>query len=293
MASRSANSDFLERHPELLEEDGTSLPMILAINRIFTPLAWYHRFECRGWERMPEGPCVLVANHSANAVGEVMLVVRAWYETFQDRPLRMLAHRFLWHKLVRWMGLAQGMGSILAHPAVAHRALENGCSVLLFPGGEREMARSYGERFKVTLGERTGFVRLARRAGRPILPVVVRGSHASYLMLPGGQRRAQRLGIDRHIDVKSMPMTVGGLAFVASLMLPPLWPLVGVTALQALLPLPARITADVLEPIYPGPEESDAAVAERVRRAMQQAMDKMAVDDPPWTERLRCLMRRP
>jgi hypothetical protein len=71
-------------------------------------------------------------------------------------------------------------------------------------------------------------------------------------------------------------MTVGGLligwSLLSTLALPLLAPLVPLAVLQALVPFPVKIQARILAPIVPAEGESDAEVAGRVRRALQDAV---------------------
>src|SRR5262245_28271417 len=161
--SRKGTADrYLQDHPELLELDLYSPEVVRKVVRIAAPLERYHRFECHGLERVPDGACLIVANHSAAAVQEALLVLRAWHRRFGDRPARGLVHRFAFESPWKHIPLFLKMGGLFAHPEVARRALERGCALLIFPGGDMEVSRPFSQRHRVTLGERSGFVRLAR-----------------------------------------------------------------------------------------------------------------------------------
>lgn len=292
---------LLKEHPELLDADETSPAFIARISRWIAPLAAWHRFRCEGLENVPSGGCLLVANHSAAAIGEGLLLLRAWHKRFPDRRLHVLAHRIFWYWPLRQLGLVQRMGAIPAHPEVARRALARGDALLVFPGGEVEVGRHVVDSYRVTLGERSGFARLARTAGVPIVPVVISGAHHAYLVLPGARRLAERLHLPRVAGVRALPMTAGGLVVVAAvagtLVLPLLLPVALLAAAQAVLPFPTRITARVLCPVWAAPEaekdEPDEAVAARVVTQMQAAMDQMLAARGPFrlTRLVRWLQR--
>ena len=286
MSDRVADR-FLDRHPELLDEDGHSPSVRRRVAQLVAPLALWHRFRCSGLEHVPDGACLLVANHSAGAIVEVLLVLRAWTERHPERPARGLAHQVAFQRPFKWAPVSR-LGAILAHPEVARRSLARGDALLVFPGGDLEASRSFADRYRVTLGGRTGFARLAREAGVPIVPLVICGSHAPYVVLPGGEAFARVTGLARLFGLKSFPLTIGAVTSLASAALalvnPFAWPLVGLAIAAAAVPLPSRIEAEALPPIHPIAGESDEALGERVRVAMQQAMDRMAAGrSSPWT----------
>jgi 1-acyl-sn-glycerol-3-phosphate acyltransferase len=277
---------FLERHPEIFEEDRLSYQTIRSVVEMTAPLERYYRFRCHGLERVPDGPCLVVANHSIGAVHEILLLLRAWYQRFGERPARGLAHQVAWQFPMSLLQV-QKIGGIYAHRDVALRALKQGQALLVFPGGDLETFRPFSERYRVTLGGRSGFARLAREAGVPIVPVVFCGSHASYIVLPGADRMARWTGLHKVFGLKAFPLT-GGLALLGagallSLLNPVALALLGGALAQAIVPLPSRFEAEVIDPITPRADESDEDLAERVRAAMQEAMHRLAAGRrTPW-----------
>lgn len=71
-------------------------------------------------------------------------------------------------------------GCIDARRAVASKALRNGRSILVLPGGEAEQIRTVHGKEKVYLHRRKGFIKLALRHGVPIVPVYVFGASDYY-----------------------------------------------------------------------------------------------------------------
>ena len=100
----------------------------------------------------------------------------------------------------------------------------------------RSTARS-GSDNKVDFAGRKGFVRLALDADVPIVPVVSIGGQETALFLSRGGRLARALRVDRMLRLKVIPI---------SLALP--WGL-NVGDLLGHIPLPAKITVEVLDPI--------------------------------------------
>lgn len=277
---------FLAEHPELLDEDRFSPVFRRVIATLMAPWAAYHRLRVHGWERVPDGGCLMVANHSVGAVIEIMLLIRAWHMRYPSRPARGLAHQVAW----RWPLKAfpvQKLGAIFAHPEVARRSLARGEALLVFPGGDLEACRPFYERYRVTLGGRTGFARLATASDVPIVPVVICGSHATYIALPGGGRFARLTPLGRFFGLKAFPVTAGFLGVMASaaaaLAFPPTLPAFLGWFAAAVVPLPSKIEMEFLEPIWPREGETEAELAERVRAAMQEGMDRLAARrKTPW-----------
>ncbi len=275
MPSQTADA-FLALHPELAEADATSRTTLDRNVRVSRLLAAYFRFSMSGWENLPPGPALVVANHSIGSPFVLPLLARAWHQRLPDRPARGLMHRVAWQWPWRQLGVLQRLGGLYAHPDVAARALERGQSLLVFPGGEFDAMRPFGQRYRVDFGGRAGFVRLARSVGVPMVPLAICGSHAAYIMLPGAARVARLLALPRWTGLKQFPLTLGVVGVAAALATPPLWPLLPFALVAAATPLPTRIEARLLPRVEVGGDESDAAVAERVRQALEAALGAMA-----------------
>lgn len=237
---------------------------------LFERLCRYHRLEVRGLERMPKGPALLVGNHNAGLNPADGLFLVHYYRQFgYDDPVYCLAHDALFSV----PGLARRLsevGVVRARRRDAHRLLEAGRKVLVFPGGDVENMRPFRERKRVNLAGRTGFVQLARRTGVPIVPVVSAGGHENLIVLTQGKQLARRLGLDR-IKVHSMPVLLAlpwGLVWGPKLVLP-------------YFPLPSKITVQIGDPIPSVDPTAQTAAAERmavytrVHDQMQSTLDAL------------------
>jgi 1-acyl-sn-glycerol-3-phosphate acyltransferase len=116
----------------------------------------------------------------------------------------------------------------------------------------------------VDFGGRRGFIRLAKANGVPLVPVVAIGGQETALFLSRGEGIARLLGLDRMFRLKVLPV---------SLALP--WGL-NVGDMLGHIPLPAKITIQVLEPIDVSDMDVDEAY-ELVLGRMQTALT--ALDD--------------
>jgi 1-acyl-sn-glycerol-3-phosphate acyltransferase len=166
----------------------------LALSRSLRPVAdllfeRYWRVQTSGLEHVPAGPCVLVANHA----GALPL----------DGPLLHLALRRGRPELpdARWLledqlffaplvgGLANRLGAVRATPENAHRLLDEGRPLIVFPEGLPGLSRSFAERHRLSRFGRGGYLKVALRAGVPVVPVALLGGGESTPLLarlPGG-----------------------------------------------------------------------------------------------------------
>jgi 1-acyl-sn-glycerol-3-phosphate acyltransferase len=223
----TANLD--DRDPDYIREN-------LPLTWLLTTL-WF-RGEVRNMGNVPEqGPVLLVGNHSGgNMTPDTLLFTLAFYTYFGvERAFYQLAHNLV---LASPVGqILRRYGTVPASPENAQRALEADAALLVYPGGDWEVHRPTWERNKVDFAGRKGFVRLAVDAGVPVVPVVSIGGQETALFLSHGGRLARALRVDRTLRLKVIPI---------SLALP--WG-INVGDLLGHIPLPAKITVEVLAPI--------------------------------------------
>jgi len=140
--------------------------------------------------------------------------------------------------------------------------------VLVYPGGDIEVHRPWSARHEIRFAGRKGFLRLAKEANVPIVPVVSLGGQDTYFPITDGQWIARALKLDKLARLKVLPI---------SLALP--WGL-NVGDFLGHLPLPAKIRQEVLEPIdvvskFGDDADSDDAY-DYVTGRMQETLTAMA-----------------
>lgn len=230
----------------------------------------YFRSEVRGMRNIPDRQCLIVTHHDGGILpmNGICFGV-AWYEFFEfGRPLYVLAHDLIHRVFAPFTDLLPRSGVVHADRSMMDRVVESGHSLLVFPGAARESFRPFWERKKIDLGGRVGFVRQAMRHGMPVVPVVSAGGHETMFVLRRGARLAKWLGINRVVRSGDVLPLVAGLPW-------------GVWALPILpqLPLPAKITTEVLAPIDvagdPDRPEDVAAGFAHVLDVMQAALDRL------------------
>lgn len=229
---------------------------------------WF-RWEVHGLESFPPaGRALVVSNHSGGSTStDVVMFAADFYEKFgYDRPLYSVGHDGLFMgPLADWM---PRLGVIHGSQVNAIEALRTGGVVLTFPGGVYDVYRPTLSANVIDFKGRTGYVKTAIEAGAPIVPTVSIGAQESQLFLTRGTWLAKRLGLTR-FRMDTLPVSFG-FPFGLSVLLPPN------------LPLPTKITAQVLEPIdivaHFGDDPDIDEVDAHVRSVMQTALDRLAAN---------------
>ncbi|MGB8329093.1 MAG: lysophospholipid acyltransferase family protein [Polyangiales bacterium] len=235
----------------------------------------YFGAEVRGMDRVPKSPVLLIGNHSGGIITpDTSAVYAAWYRSrgFDD-PLMGLAFDGI-YGVPGWRELMRKIGQMPASMDNARAALSEGRSVLLYPGGSYEVFRPWKDRNRIVFNGRKGFIRLALRAGVSVVPVVGHGGHETTVVLARGERFAKLFGLDK-VRMDGAPLLFQvpwGLSFPA----------------MPGLPLPAKITVQVCEPLdwsRFGPDAADDPVAlercyQEITSTMQRALDALAMENP-------------
>jgi 1-acyl-sn-glycerol-3-phosphate acyltransferase len=230
----------------------------------------YFRADVDGLHHIaPEGPVLLVGNHSGGIVAPDLFVFVLAFSTYfgVERPFYQLAHNLV---VAGPTGmLVRPFGTIAASSQNAEVALKAGAAVLVYPGGDYEVFRPSWDQNKVDFGGRKGYVRTALKLGVPIQPVVSIGSQETALFLTRGERLARLTGAAKLLRLKTLPIGLG-------------LPFGVLPLLFGHLPLPSKITVRVLPAIdlkekY-GSNPDVAEIDRDVRAQMQDVLSSLAED---------------
>jgi 1-acyl-sn-glycerol-3-phosphate acyltransferase len=244
-------ADLDERDPDYIRD---TLP------RLWMAASLYFRADVRGLRNIPEeGPVLLVGNHSGGNLTPDTLVFTLAFSTYfgVERRFHQLAHNLVLS--MPGLGWLRKYGTVAATPRNAERALDTGAALLVYPGGDYEVHRPSWESARVDFGGRKGFIRLAKQKGVPLVPVVSVGGQETALFLTRGERLAKLLRLDRMLRLKVLPISIS---------LP--W-VINVGDMLGHIPLPAKITVEVLCPIDVSELDVDDAydlVLERMQRTL-------------------------
>jgi 1-acyl-sn-glycerol-3-phosphate acyltransferase len=135
---------------------------------------WGFRLRAHGLDNLPDGGCVLAANHTSN--------FDPWplgMPLFPRRHLRFMAKSELYWFPLRLIldgggafPVRRGQGDAGAIET-AVRLCRDGNIVVMFPEGTR---RKKGLRKKFEARPRTGAARIAKAAGVPLVPAAIKGA---------------------------------------------------------------------------------------------------------------------
>ena len=227
----------------------------------------YWRVETTGIENIPEyGRGLIVGNHSGQLPFDGAMVGSAvMLEHPNERLVRSL--------YATWFPTLPFVAPFLARMGQAMATVDNGAKLLeqdelvaVYPEGYKGVSKLFKDRYKLARFGRGGFVKMAIRAGAPIIPVSIVGAEESYITLAQAKPIANMLGFPY------FPIT---MRF-------PWWGLLGA------IPLPTKWYIDFGEPIpmdQYDPSEADnlvlvADVTEQVRGKIQQMIDERLEQRP-------------
>jgi 1-acyl-sn-glycerol-3-phosphate acyltransferase len=199
-----------------------------------------------------------------NVFADNLVLYTSYYEaTGISRPLYATALHLVFH-LGPIGRLMAKYGAIDGNPRTARAALQKGFGIVVFPGGEEDMARTYWERNKINFRGHTGFARLALEEGVPIYPLAELGGHETEFVLTPGYKLAKALRLQKLFGLKTFPialtvpwgLTIGYLPY---------------------FPLPSRIIMKIGQPLRFNPTDAQkrdkryiTEVAHEVEHAVQR-----------------------
>src|SRR3954466_7708313 len=255
-------ADLDDRDPDFIREN-LSLSWLMAT-------IWF-RGEVRDMERIPEEVQVLLVGiHSGGNITPDTIVFTVAFNAFfgVERPFYQLAHNLV---LTSPVGpYLRRFGTVAASHQNARKALDSGAAVLVYPGGDWEVNRPSWEGNTIDFAGRRGFIKLALDSGVLIIPIVSVGGQETALFLTHGDRLARLLRLDKLLRLKTLPL---------NLSLP--W-ILNIGDFLGHLPLPAKITVQVMKPIDLrerfGPEPDVDRIYEEVTTTMQGQLDELAAE---------------
>jgi 1-acyl-sn-glycerol-3-phosphate acyltransferase len=260
VSSRVPEANLDQRDADYIREQLPGLWLLASL---------YFRADVRGLDRIPtQGPILMVGNHSGgNLPPDTFVFTLAFCSYFGvERPFYQLAHNLV--VSMPGLGSLRKFGTVAANHDNATMALKSGAALLVYPGGDYEVFRPSWKRHEVDFGGRKGYVRLAREAGVPIVPIASVGGQEAALFLDRGQWLAKLLMVDKLARLKSVPI-----------LLAPPWGL-AVSDMVPRLPLPTKIAIEVQEPISVEDitDKDDDAINDEVLARLQAGVDRLAAE---------------
>ena len=172
-----------------------------------------------GTEHLPaDRPYLLVANHSAGVgAAELASIATLWFKRFgTTRPLAGFA---LPLGFVVWpvSAVHRALGTIPSTYPSAHDALAKGVPLLVFPGGDHESLKPVWHNHGVDFAGRVGFLRIAREAGVPIVPLGIRNGALTAPILLRSRFLPNFLILPRLLGLKRWGLSLLGVSVAALL----------------------------------------------------------------------------
>jgi len=163
-----------------MAEDPTGIPELPSgqmIDRLVSLLAPYRRVtqpKFYGIANLPDDGSLLVGNHTIYAFLDLpFMMAEVWkHRRIAIRALGEDAH----YAVPVWRDLLGAFGMVRGTRDNVRALMRDDQTILVFPGGSREVFKRRGQQYQLLWGERTGFARLAIEQGYPIVPCAAVGA---------------------------------------------------------------------------------------------------------------------
>lgn len=158
------------------------------------PLIDLYRPYVDGLEDLPQdGRFLLVGNHTQFGI-EAFLIPHFVRETIGTR-VRPLAERGMGQLRGAAGDLFAAYGAVVGAPETATELMRHDESILVFPGGGREIIKFKGEENTLNWNGRSGFARISVQNNYPIVPVALVGGDDVYENLISRDGRLGQLSL--------------------------------------------------------------------------------------------------
>ncbi len=164
-----------------------------------------------------EGAYLLVANHSGLGNPDIACLIASFLSCKDLRFPAAMVHPLSFNSWPagKWM---LDLGAIPSTYEAALGALLAGVPVLVFPGGDIDATRPVWHARSVDFGQRKGFLKIARAARVPVVPMGIRGSHYTAPVLFRSKILSTLLVFPRLMGVRRFPVTLLGVLGAAGLL---------------------------------------------------------------------------
>lgn len=153
---------------------------IFAIADRVNPIVDFGKPFVDGLENLPrDGRFLLVGNHTTFGMAEIVMI-----PYFVHRELGVRVRGLAEKQFGNMKGVAAEVfaaaGAVVGTPENAAVLMANDQTILVFPGGGREMPKFKGEKYTLSWQRRSGFARIAIAHDYPIVPVGLVGGDDVY-----------------------------------------------------------------------------------------------------------------
>lgn len=245
-----------------------------AVQRLMAPRRRYFRPEFIGLNNLDlERPALFVGNHTRYGLLDVPLMLEHLY-VHRGLFLRSLGDHGHFAVPV-WRDWLVGNGMVLGTPENCDALMEAGESILVFPGGAREVWRRKNEQYTLIWKKRLGFVRLAMKHGYDIIPFASFGADDCYSVLVDAEDMLSQRWLNSLLEKAGLKALLRGGDVI---------PPIGVGVGPTLLPRPERLYFSFGERLQTASlqgQETDEAVLwqvrEQVAASIREQLDMLRV----------------
>lgn len=154
-----------------------------------------------GTENLPrDGRFLLVGNHTVSGSAEIVLIPYFVHRELGVR-VRGLANKQVAETTGLMRDVLEAAGAVPGQPETCAELMRQGTTLLVFPGGGRDMLKFKGEEYTLRWERRSGFARLAVTHDYPIVPVGLVGGDDVYhsLVERGGTWETATRGLGERV----------------------------------------------------------------------------------------------
>ncbi len=223
--------------------------------------------EFLNMERIPQDrPVLFIVNHTFLGVLDAPFLFMELYNNWGHFSRAMGDHLHfaipLWRELLMRWGVVHGTRNNCRY------VMRQKESVLIFPGGAREVLKRKGEKYTLLWGNRTGFARMAYEHSYTIVPIAAVGADDSYDILLD-ENDVKKLPFFQHIKKHAPRNDV-------------LFPSLPIGLFGTPLPIPQKYYFSAAHPIesehfqsHDDEEKAIFALREEVRHSLEEELKKL------------------
>lgn len=136
--------------------------------------SYYFRPTFLGAENLnPQKPAMYVGNHTIYGVLDSPILIDYLFNEHKIAVVSMADHIHFY--IPGWKEVVKRVGGVDGIQEYAKEAMRQGYSILVFPGGGREVIKRKGEAYQLIWKQRFGFLKLAKEFNYEIAPFVALG----------------------------------------------------------------------------------------------------------------------
>lgn len=219
----------------------------------------YHRFEVYGLENIDRCKSSMIVGYHGRGAAHDMIMLTALLRERSNANIRAIIHNAV-PKLPVFKWLPEGLGYLTDDGPSMQALIARNESLMVTPGGSREGTRSFRDRYRVSWGNRMGYLRIALRYHLPIIPTAGAGVDDTFIGLNDGYQLGKRLHIPGNLPIWFAFGATGPWPFTA--------------------PFPVKINCIVGKPINleadgPVDPNDEAALQKLHQRIMQTVQDQL------------------